>query len=329
MTSKNMETIQPRKKFSITGCTPPYEPAQRTIPRFKVRGAYNSNLSSGYSKSHLLYLTNKAKEQIFNHIGWGRRTERNLVEQGGILLGHVFRNENEELTYGIVEVAIAGSLAKASSASLELTHETWKEMLDSVDEILNQNPQENLQVIGWYHTHPNNLSVFMSGTDQSTQRRLFFHDWQFAIVINPHKRIWRAFYGMNADECRGFVIEGIQDSESDYFPENLSADDVERLEQDSNEEVRQNTKFSGRKTDLTRLKKYPLRLWHSVKNRFKRRKGKISGGNRARVSPDQIKRFPKAPVNEHKIDFFLWLYGLMLILILLLQTVIICLLLKK
>jgi hypothetical protein len=334
MTGKNMEVTQPRKKFTVTSCTPPYEPAQRTKPRYKVRPDYNSNTSHGHSESHQLYITNKAMHQIFNHIGWGERTERNVVEQGGILLGHVFRDENKELTYGFVEAALAGSLAKASSASLELTHETWKQMLDSVDEILEQEPQKNLQVIGWYHTHPNNLQVFMSCTDQATQHRLFSHDWQFAVVMNPHKRIWKAFYGMNANECRGFVIEGKrQDSQSDYFPERLAADYVEQSEQNSIEEPKQKAKISKQETTSTGLKKIPSRLFNSAKMLFGSvkmlfkgmRKDRTSTVNQAQLAAKQNRLFPKTLINEGKIDFFVWLYGLLLLLILLLQAVILCL----
>lgn len=48
----------------------------------------------------------------------------------------------------------------------------------------------------------------MSGTDRTTQQRLFGNDWQFAIVLNPHKKIWRAFYGANSSGCRGYVLDG-------------------------------------------------------------------------------------------------------------------------
>jgi len=82
-----------------------------------------------------------------------------------------------------------------------MTHETWKDMLDVVD-----NLDSKLQIVGWYHTHPNDLDVFMSGTDTATQARVFSHDWQFAIVLNPHKKIWRSFYGANSNECQGYVI---------------------------------------------------------------------------------------------------------------------------
>jgi proteasome lid subunit RPN8/RPN11 len=105
--------------------------------------------------------------------------------------------------------------AKGSSVHLEMTHDTWKEMLDSADKLLEQSPQRELQIIGWYHTHPNGLQVFMSGTDRDTQSRMFAHDWQFAVVLNPQKQRWRAFFGHTARECKGYVIADEEGEESD------------------------------------------------------------------------------------------------------------------
>ena len=89
-----------------------------------------------------------------------------------------------------------------------MNHATWKKMIDRVDMMLDSNPNKDLQIIGWYHTHPNQLDVFMSETDVGTQMRFFSNDWQFAIVLNPHKKLWRAFHGKNAEECKGFLITG-------------------------------------------------------------------------------------------------------------------------
>lgn len=270
-----MRTIPRQKKFEVTSYTPPYEPVRRNKPSFKVIQDHDSYIEYAHSKSHTFFITGEAMAQLFDHIGWGRRTERNRVEQGGILLGQVFRDDNKKLTYAIAEAAIAGSLAIGSSAYLDMTHETWKQMLDSVDEILNENPEGNLQVIGWYHTHPNDLSVFMSGTDQSTQRRLFSHDWQFALVLNPHKKIWKAFYGINAEECRGFVIDEIYDSDLNYFAEALPAEDLEPLDRDSIQVRSKNT------TGSTRLKKIPWTFWKLLKAPFtRRRENKASSKNK-------------------------------------------------
>jgi len=190
-------------KFEIKESKPPYSPAERKKIDLETVYSFNSDWRREQDSSlgYEFYLTMNAFEVIREHIGWGQHTHENRVEQGGILLGDAFRNPDTGVVYAIAEQAIPGRLAIGSPGYLEVTHETWKEMLDQVDRL-----GTKLQVIGWYHTHPNSLDVFMSGTDRTTQQRLFGNDWQFAIVLNPHKKIWRAFYGADSRECRGYVL---------------------------------------------------------------------------------------------------------------------------
>ena len=75
------------------------------------------------------------------------------------------------MIYGVVDDAISGDLASGSSTYLEMGHSTWKKMIDELDKIRFSSSSGNAQIIGWYHTHPNELDVFMSGTDKGTQSR--------------------------------------------------------------------------------------------------------------------------------------------------------------
>jgi proteasome lid subunit RPN8/RPN11 len=192
-------------KFDVQELKPAYTPSENTQPNCDLKIEYNSTTRLGptLSLSHKFYLKMSAFQAILDHIEWGNRTRDNVVEQGGLLLGDAFRDPDTGLIYAIAEQSISGKLAIGTSSYLEVTHETWKEMLDYVDSL-----DTDLQVIGWYHTHPNNLDVFMSGTDQATQSRLFGTDWQFAMVLNPHRKIWRVFYGADSRECRGYVADG-------------------------------------------------------------------------------------------------------------------------
>lgn len=210
-----METRATRKKFDIVNTEPPYVPLSRPLPPFTTVQTLDSRCEDATNDSHRLYLTEEAMNHITSHVGWGSHTQHNCIEQGGILVGQSFRDRDTRITYAVVQAAIAGLSARGSSVHLEMTHNTWKEMLDSVDRLLDQSPQAELQVVGWYHTHPNGLQVFMSGVDLETQRRLFAHDWQFAIVLNPQKKCWRAFFGEAAVECPGYVIT---DSQNEMEP---------------------------------------------------------------------------------------------------------------
>lgn len=190
-------------RFEVQESKPAYSPSSRTKPDLEIVRSLDSDFRTepGSSLGYEFYVTMSAFRTIGGHIAWGTHTRENVVEQGGILMGHAYRNPNSGVVYAIAEQAVSGRLARGTAGYLEITHETWKEMLDNVDRM-----QTGLQLIGWYHTHPNSLDVFMSGTDRSTQRRLFGNDWQFAIVLNPHKQIWRSFYGSDSRECRGYVL---------------------------------------------------------------------------------------------------------------------------
>jgi len=192
-----------QRKFVITGSTTSYEPEPFLSTNFKILGT--SDFRGSYEERRL-YISPKARSKIFRHISWGDSATANQVEQGGILVGRSYRDEKTGVIYGVVEDAISGDLATGSSAYLEMGHSTWKKMIDEFDNIMYSNSIGSFQIIGWYHTHPNRLDVFMSGTDKGTQSRFFSHDWQFAIVLNPHRKIWRAFNGKDAKECRGYLL---------------------------------------------------------------------------------------------------------------------------
>lgn len=206
--------------FKIVEITPPYQPIEKNLPSFYTLEEFNSNTGGACDTSHSLYIAeNVWIQQIGRHINWGGKSANNIVEQGGLLLGHTYYDVQNNLHYGIVTKAILGDLAVGNPAYLEMNHDTWKAMLDAADNFID-NTDTDLQVIGWYHTHPNNLSVFMSGTDMGTQRAFFNKDWQFAIVINPHQQIWRAFFGNQAHECAGYIYSGAE--EKKYFTKTSS-----------------------------------------------------------------------------------------------------------
>lgn len=144
----------------------------------------------------LLYISEQAEREIKEHISWDKKTSVNVYEQGGILIGKPFLIGKSIL--GIVECVIPAKLSQASAAYLEMGTETWGKMLDIYDE---NYKDKGLYVIGWFHTHPNSLSVFMSFTDMETQRGFFNQDWHFSVVLNPHRRLIACFNSANADKC--------------------------------------------------------------------------------------------------------------------------------
>lgn len=152
---------------------------------------------------NVLYFLPAALNGLNQHIGWGKDNFINRVEQGGILVGQVFNDEDKQKIIGIVKDIIPGESAPSNNISLNMTTEVWNSMYREFD-LKDRN--EELRIIGWYHTHPNTLDVFMSKVDVETQKRFFKHDWQFSVVFNPHRRVWKVFSGGKCMECQGYFL---------------------------------------------------------------------------------------------------------------------------
>ena len=200
--SKFQNTPFSKKEFSIISSKPGYEPEQGKKPYFV--SLFSSNTCSRESRN-ILYIPLHAFLKISEHIEWERCNERNSNEQGGLLLGRVIKDKNNYL-YGLVEEVIPAELTNSSSSYLSMGFETWKKMIEKTDLYLDKRKgSQDINIIGWYHTHPNNLDVFMSSTDVQTQSVVFQKEWQFAVVLNPQRRRFRVFNGVQSSECIGNV----------------------------------------------------------------------------------------------------------------------------
>ncbi|WP_299273596.1 hypothetical protein [uncultured Psychroserpens sp.] len=196
------------KRFKIKGITDSY--TLRPVSEVNLHLTEDCILSNIQilETANKLFISDTARSTIFDHIGWSASTGQNNVEQGGLLIGHSYVDESDSSVLGFVEYAIPALSAKGSMVYLEFNHDSWKSMMDQLDEMNATVPNHaELQIIGWYHTHPGRLSVFMSGTDLNTQRKMFSKDWQYAIVLNPQKQVWRAFNGKDSKECNGYILK--------------------------------------------------------------------------------------------------------------------------
>jgi len=109
-------------KFEVREAKPPYSPALRRKTDLQTISSLDSNFrrEADFSLGYELYLTMSAFSTIKNHIWWGSNTYKNTVEQGGILLGHAYRNPDTSIVYAIAEQAIPGRLARGSAGYLEV-----------------------------------------------------------------------------------------------------------------------------------------------------------------------------------------------------------------
>jgi hypothetical protein len=140
-----------------------------------------------------LIFTKESLMELHNAIDWGMHTQRNRVEQGGVLLGRAYKYNNE--IYNIVKSVILAD-TKGSPAFVEFSNKTWAQMQEELSRINDRlDPNEQIFITGWFHTHPNSLAVFMSGTDKNTQRLNFSQNWQASLVLNPHTKKCEAYFG--------------------------------------------------------------------------------------------------------------------------------------
>lgn len=177
---------------------------------------------------HLLIYTPAATRRQLEIIGWLRTDfPRNHEEQGGWLIGHYLRDAaghpiQAEVTHVLeakTECRYPGYIEWSALEEIRLQQEFFdmKEELASTD----SKATEDLCVIGWWHTHPNDLPVFMSGTDMETQRLKYFKPEKYAVVLNPHKGIWRAFAGADAREVAAVMLVNEESTE----PNNITKTD--------------------------------------------------------------------------------------------------------
>ncbi|WP_162820128.1 hypothetical protein [Kordia sp. SMS9] len=148
-----------------------------------------------------------ARKQLFKEINWGAKIATNAYEEGGLLIGKPYLNSSERFYYSIVTSIIPAVVKEDSINEKKYGFDSWQVMLSKLD-IYNKNKTvaNKEYVVGWYHTHKGIRSVYMSEKDMDMQK-MFPLPWQFGIVLNPKKQIWKAFNGKKAHECQGFVLK--------------------------------------------------------------------------------------------------------------------------
>ncbi len=168
-----------------------------------------------------LLLTERAFQDIRQFIGWKHNLPRNQVEQGGMLAGLQYRDPRDGQLVTLVRRAFGARHAEGNPAFLTISAELWQRM-DTEMERENAKHSVALSRVGWFHTHPKGLPVFMSGTDMHTQRMYFADEECYSIVLNPQRGEWKAYRGANATAANACVLTaelpaqaGLPDGEPD------------------------------------------------------------------------------------------------------------------
>jgi proteasome lid subunit RPN8/RPN11 len=128
------------------------------------------------------------------------------VELGGVLLGGQYEDRDGN-PFVLISDSLRAAHYESTKGSFKFTHDTWSAISRERDEF-----PEELQMVGWYHTHPG-WGVFLSGMDKFICHNFFNKKLDVALVIDPCQQE-RAFFewtGEGDDQPRqmgGFYIVG-------------------------------------------------------------------------------------------------------------------------
>lgn len=103
------------------------------------------------------------------------------VELGGVLLGWQARDEAGQPFVQIVD-SLRAEHYEATRGSFKFTHETWSEITRRRQQL-----HPELQLVGWYHTHPG-WGVFLSEMDRFICEHFFAAAEDVALVIDPRQQ---------------------------------------------------------------------------------------------------------------------------------------------
>jgi len=99
-------------------------------------------------------------------------------ELGGVLLGDVFADENNQKFIIISEFVIA-LYTEANITKLTFTHSSWEYINNKID-----NEYPGKKIIGWFHSHPGH-TVFLSSNDKFIHNNFFTENHNVAYVFDP------------------------------------------------------------------------------------------------------------------------------------------------
>ncbi|MFX1379614.1 MAG: Mov34/MPN/PAD-1 family protein [Promethearchaeota archaeon] len=109
----------------------------------------------------------------------------------GYLIGNILK-WNERI-YTVIEESLfligAVYSDKTYTSQIEGTAGLYQKKFQRIKKKRNN---DNLRIIGWWHSHPN-LGCFLSSTDLLTQKYFFPDEYQVALVIDPVRNEFEFF----------------------------------------------------------------------------------------------------------------------------------------
>jgi len=122
------------------------------------------------------------------------------IELGGLLMGEAFFDPEWECYVVVVEEALPAEDGEGTALTFAYTAATWLTLSPQLQAL-----PAHWTLVGSFHSHPG-MGVFLSSTDLETQRDVFFHDWQIALVIDPISNAVGLFCGAAGHPCTAWEV---------------------------------------------------------------------------------------------------------------------------
>lgn len=173
------------------------------IPKIKksVRNLSGIHVRYGWRNSMPVVFAPNAARELYNYFHWGQRNPQNLSELLAALIGH-------KLSDGfLVEFVSPVYLAKRNTLQAVFTKESLESALMEVDAINASYHkceglcflEEPCTLLGFVHSHPDDLDLFLSEGDVRLHRKLIKEGLELSVTVNPQRRQIAAFCGERLD----------------------------------------------------------------------------------------------------------------------------------
>ena len=203
-------TIHREKKREIEELSPPNKSFFSHVPEVTNENRIKNFVSSYYNKHNMgkltqtknisdinMFISAKTVKKMLDHC-YNEGIEKEVM---GLILGETYKHGDK-----IFSIAKDAATSDLDASTVHVRFDTFDKLFEELDQI-----RFDYQIIGWYHSHPN-YSSYMSNTDTKTQKRMFKHKYQYAVVIDPIKFDMKAFAldhdqeGKTKTMERGFAI---------------------------------------------------------------------------------------------------------------------------
>ena len=174
-----------------------------TVANHTVLANENRKDDEGY----ILLYTLTARNEMFEFIRWENLNAReNRVEQGGLIAGYHYRIPETGEKISVAAHVFPLYTANSNASYLDARAQDWSQAYQAMERMGRESGRP-LEVIGWFHTHPNGLPTFMSGTDRETMRKNFNAVSNYALVLNPHTTSWKAFRSADVKDAICYMLD--------------------------------------------------------------------------------------------------------------------------